>query len=285
MSRIEVSTIGQFQKVYRQLKKHHILDRTKVVFCEGDSWFSTPLSMNILDWLVFELPGGDSPYKPVFGGGGLFLRKENSGDLAIDMFSKTKVKSLVRWYKAFEFDVVLLSGGGNDFVDEFLRRLFSGRHEMSVDDAFQHVIDSGRFEQVLKAYSHVLSEFARVRSKPIIAHGYDYPRLLGKKANLTLENIGLIAIFKKEIGAWIQQHIQVVLPNKNDQLVFVKRLIDGFYDRVLAVLKQKHPNFSYVDFRRTLDKDEYWHDEMHPTSEGFQILAHKMNAHINQILN
>ncbi|VAW39088.1 hypothetical protein MNBD_GAMMA01-909 [hydrothermal vent metagenome] len=265
---------GEFRKVYRLLKRHGLLQTTPVIMCEGDSWFSTPLAMNLLDQIVIPTPKEEAAGKVWIGDGGLFFRAEKSGDTAINMFSQKYVDSLGKWYKAFDFDMVLLSAGGNDFVAEFLADLFKNRGEMTVKEASEVVVDSGRFEQVFDAYKVFISRFTELKPNiPIIAHTYDYPQLLGKPAKLTINNIGLIALFKKEIGDWIGGNIHKSLPNNTDKRKFAKGLIDSFVKLVLKPLaKEFNDNFSYVDLRGTLSA-EFWFDEMHPTGEGFRQLA------------
>ncbi|MEJ2789523.1 MULTISPECIES: hypothetical protein [unclassified Pseudoxanthomonas] len=65
---------GEFRTLYRALaRKPAAFASTPIVFCEGDSWFSTPLSMNLLDWLVFPASEDEKKGVPLFGAGGLFF--------------------------------------------------------------------------------------------------------------------------------------------------------------------------------------------------------------------
>ncbi|MCF6319462.1 MAG: hypothetical protein L3J83_09340 [Proteobacteria bacterium] len=278
---MHLSRRGEFRRVYRLLKRHKLLDSTPIIFCEGDSWFSTPLSLNILDQLVQATPQEQAANKTFFGSGGLFFRAEKSGDTAINMFSEKKVNNLSKWFKSFDFDLVLLSAGGNDFVADFLKDLFLDKQLMSVADAMALVVSSGRYEQVLQAYRVFVTKLvAKKPDIPIIAHSYDYPLLLGKPGKLTLTNIGLIALFKKRIGDWIGSNIEPSLPDLKDKKLFAKNLIDNFVSRVLEPLSLEFPNnFSFVDLRGTLS-EEFWYDEMHPTGEGFFQLAQKFKQPI-----
>ena len=71
---------GEFRRLYRELtRKPKLFASTPIIFCKGDSWFSTPLSMNLLDWLVFPTPKDEEKGVPLFGAGGLFFRTEDSG--------------------------------------------------------------------------------------------------------------------------------------------------------------------------------------------------------------
>lgn len=279
---------GQFRDIYRKLKRKGFLESTPIIFCEGDSWFSTPLSMNLLDWLVFPTPEDEERGVPLFGAGGLFFRAEESGDTAKNMFTTSNIHDLRDWYDGFEFDLVLLSAGGNDFVGDFLKKLFAGKGPMSVAQAFKLVGDSGRFEEVLAGYRRFITSFRKVRPQvPILGHTYDFPVLMGQAANLTLANIGAVAILKKDVGPWIGPHVQAALPKREDQRAFARLLIDGFEARVLRTLKNDPAlggAFDYVDLRGTLATMDLWFDEMHPSGAGFHRLSARLGAAIHDRL-
>lgn len=271
---------GEFRELYRRLKRNRrAFEATPVVFCEGDSWFSTPLSMNLLDWLVWPTPEDEARGVPLFGAGGLFFRTERSGDLATGMFTARGIRDLADWYDGFDFDLVLLSAGGNDFVDGFLQQTFRGAGRMDVDAAFQRVIDSGRFEQVGDAYRALVTRFQAIRPHtPILAHSYDYPLRLGEPARLNLGSIGAAALLKQGVGPWIGNRIAHVLPDVVAQRAFARRLIDGFVERVLLPLRDARDTgrvFDFVDLRGTLRQPTQWADEMHPTGAGFARLAER----------
>ncbi len=286
---------GQFRSLYRKLRAGGALARTPVVFCEGDSWFSTPLAMNLLDWIVSPAPEDEERGVPLLGHGGLFFRAERSGDHAArnpdapsrSMFVRENIDELMGWYRQFEFDLILVSAGGNDFVDRFLERLFAGQRALSAQAAFQRVLDSGRYEAVREAYALFLQAAIAARpGVPVLAHSYDYPRLIGRAGALTPGNAGVAALLKKRVGPWIGPYIQAVAgadaaATAAAQQDFVRRLIDGFEQRVLRPLKAD-PRFSavfdYVDLRGTLPRPEQWFDEMHPTEAGFHALAGPFRA-------
>lgn len=273
--------VGRFRAIHRALKREPaLLAATPVLFCEGDSWFSTPLAMNLLDWLVFPSPEDERSGVPVFGAGGLFLRKEHSGDLATGIFTASKVRRLVDWYEGFDFDIALFSAGGNDFVGAFLKRMFAGKPRMTPERAFDLVVASGRHAQVLAAYRRVIAAFVAARPRtPILAHTYDYPLALGRAGALGVAGIGAIALLKHDVGPWIAPHVAHVLPEPDDQRAFARQLIDGFEQRVLRVLRDEPASrglFDYVDLRGTLRTESQWFDEMHPASAGFHLLAAKL---------
>ena len=292
-----VPRVGQFADTYRRIKRDkRFKDKTPIVFCEGDSWFSTPLSMNLLDWLVYAPPELEALGVPVLGAGGLFFRAEESGYHAsanptnpkASMFVPKNIHKLSGWYEKYEFDIVLLSAGGNDFVADFLANTFKGMQPMSVSKAFREIEKSGKFKTVYEAYQAFVGPFLEIRPNvPILAHTYDYPRLLGKRADFTVANLGAAAIFIIGTGPWIGDRIAHVLPDPKDQREFAHMMIDGFTDNVLLPVQKKFKSkgrFEVVDLRGILTKDTDWFDEMHPTGEGFRILAEVMRARIGALL-
>jgi hypothetical protein len=260
---------GRFLNHYRALKKAGALQRIPVILSEGDSWFSTPLYNNMVDWLEVEANQA------------VFLRMESSGDLATRMFRGGNLTTIRRRVRDIAFDAVLISAGGNDFVDEFLSGLFKGAQPMTVQAALQSVVSSGRLDEVKAAYRKVLKLIDDERpGVPVIAHTYDWPRLLGVPAQLTVEQIGLVALFKRSIGDWIASPIKHVLPAQADQQAFARGMIEHFVSDVLDPLKTEFSSLSVVDLRGTLLADADWNDEMHPTAEGFRHLAIKLRAHL-----
>ena len=282
-------THGQFLEIYKRLKSNKkLFNRTPIVFCEGDSWFSTPLYMNILDWLVFATPEEEAKGVPVVGRGGLFYRDETSGHLAIDMFTAKNIKRLMKAYDAFDFDIALLSGGGNDFVSGYLKATFANQKTpMTVDAAFARVVNTGRYDAVRDAWTAMLTAMVATRPKtPIVTHTYCYPLKLGVQGDLTLINIGAVAAFKKHVGPWIGPHVQLALPALDDQRAFAQKLIDGFADRVLFPIQQT-PKFRNIlrvlDLRHECPNESDWFDEMHPTSASCHRLSKQFEAEIRSL--
>ena len=280
---------GEFRALYRALQRdRRAFEATPVIFCEGDSWFSTPLAMNLLDWLVWPAPADEARGVPLFGAGGLFFRTEDSGDLALDMFAPRRIRDLAQWYEGFAFDLVLVSAGGNDFVDGFLQRLFRGLRPMSATAAFQRVLDSGRYGQVLAAYRGFVERFRAIRPRtPILAHSYDYPLRMGQPAKLTLGNLGAAALLKQGAGPWIGNRVAHVLPGIAQQRRFARLMTDGFVEHVLMPLRDDPASgrvFDFVDLRGTLRRESHWFDEMHPSGAGFALLADRFRRQMQQKL-
>ena len=285
---VTTSRRGEFRAIYRNLIRHPALRaRTPVVFCEGDSWFSTPLAMNIIDWLVFPSPEQEERGVPIVGDGGLFFRAEEIGDQAVDMFAPKPLKDIMDWYDSVDFDIALLSAGGNDLVGKFLKKAFAGKKKLRVDQAFAVVEATGRFNDVFTAYERALTRMVALRpNTPIVSHTYSYPLKLGVAADLSLANLGLVALLKKDAGPWIGPNIGIALPDLDDQRRFVVRMIDGFVERVLEPLRADvrfRDNFRYLDLRTMAPRESDWFDEMHPTGATFQRLSQPFAREIQKL--
>jgi hypothetical protein len=173
---------------------------------------------------------------------------------------------------------VLLSAGGNDFVDTWLHRALAGKTGLNARQAFDAIVATGRYDEVREAYAYFVGAFHTARPDvPILAHTYDYPRLIGTEAALGLGNLGVAALLKKSMGPWIGPNIEHVIDGGIEAWrEFARLLIDGFVERVLHPLKQDARfggMFDYADLRGNLTADTQWHDEMHPTEAGFHELA------------
>lgn len=268
------TAFGRFLNYYRSLRRANVLDRVPVLLSEGDSWFSTPLYYNLVDWLEVSSPSG------------AFLRMESSGDLATKMFRGSNLKRIVSRVEAIEFDVLMISAGGNDLVDEFLAKTFKGAGKLSVDQAFQRVLDSKRFDAVYAAYEALITAVVAARPNiTILAHTYDYPIRMGVEGKLTVEQIGLIAWFKRSVGDWIAKHIRHALPSEDEQRAFARRMMDHYHDHVLVPLAENHkPHFHFVNLRGHLAQQADWNDEMHPTGDAFRRLAEVYRVKLRELL-
>ncbi|MGL4241356.1 MAG: hypothetical protein ACRCTI_09635, partial [Beijerinckiaceae bacterium] len=227
---------------------------------------------------------------PIFGRGGLFYRAEESGDLAVEMFSPKPLKDIMGWYGKFEFDIALLSAGGNDFVSDFLKATFAGQRDpLTVDQAFARVVATGRYDEVRAAYERALTRMIELRPKtPIVGHTYCYPLKMSVAANLTVGNLGIAALLKKNAGPWIGPFVGKVLPDVGDQRRFALALIDGFVERVLIPLSRDprfRRNFRFIDLRQDCPNDSDWFDEMHPTGSSFHRLSRKFADEINALFS
>lgn len=252
------TAFGNFLNYYPALRSDGTLDSVPVLLREGDSWFSTPL-YNLVDWLEVGSPSG------------VFLRMESSGDLATPMFAGGNLQRIADRPEAIELAALLISASGNDFVSDILAATLESSPLMSVDAAFERVLQTVRFDEARQSYEALVGARPQIK---ILAHGYDYPIRMGKPARLTLEQIGLVALFKRSGSGWIARHVRPAFPAEDDQRAFARLLMDHFEVAVLRPLHQAHPNnFDYMDLRGRMPDAADWNDEMHPRGAALRALA------------
>lgn len=263
------------------------LETHPAVLYWGDSWFSTPLYLNLARQSAKRISGI-----------GMVIGKP--GAEAVDLFSRREVDRLCKRIESNPFDIVCLSAGGNDCLDDRLGTIFSdwqGKSPKRSDvldalRAYQWMVDSGAFTRVRESYDRLLQRLRAVqRQRPhlqVIGQPYVPIELIGEPADLTTDNIGLIAWIKGRAGPWLWNRMQPVLGDKQQAHEFARlMLMEGFGKLVLNALEAAHPGlFSVVDFSATdlREPRKFWHDEIHPTEAGFEKLAIPFNAQIRKRL-
>lgn len=222
------------------------------------------------------------------------------GAEAVDLFSRREVDHLGKRIENNPFDIVCLSAGGNDCLDDRLGKIFldwqgkSPKRSDTLDalSAYQWMVDSGAFKRVREPYDRLLTRLRAVQyQRPhlrVIGHPYVPIKLIGEPANLTTDNVGLIAWLKGRAGPWLWNRMQPVLGDKQKAYEFARlMLVEGYGKLVLDALEAAHPGlFSVADFSATDlgESREFWHDEIHPTEAGFGMLADPFNAQIRNRL-
>ncbi len=246
----------------------------------GDSWFSTPLYLNLARQSCLRINGM-----------GMLVGKP--GAEAAELFTADAVKRMVDRLKASPFDLLCLSAGGNDCLDDRLAQVFAPwqgvrRAKISAGQAYQQMIAAGVFDRVHAAYAGLLDALAPVQqARPkfrVVGHPYVPIHRIGVAADLSVANIGLIAWLKDDVGPWLWNRMQWVLADKAEGKKFADLiLVEGFGRGVLQKLAGEYPGFfSVVDFSGVtgIDQDSFWNDEIHPTEQGFLQLSRPFNQHL-----
>lgn len=248
----------------------------------GDSWFSTPLYLNLARQSLLRIDG-------------LAMVVGKPGATASELCSDDRIDDMIGRMLGSPFDVLCLSAGGNDQLSERLARSFRAwqppntRPKIDAATAFSLLDQVDGFGPVRARYETLLTAIRRkvLRKRPgfrVVGHTYAPLQRIGAEADLTVQNIGLIAWLKGEIGPWLWAPMQHVLPD----LIEGKRFADlllfaGFRDQVLLPLSRPGAFgdfFSYVDFAQFAPAQQpaFWYDEIHPTEAGFAALAKPFNA-------
>lgn len=251
----------------------------------GDSWFSTPLYLNLARQSMRRIDG-------------LGILVGKPGAQAERLFTRSEVKDKVGRLEKWPFDIVCLSAGGNDALSDRLAQVFKAQIKpgkvgtLTAAQAYQQFLAAGIFTSIVGSYATLLDGIGSLIGKPgkahirVIAHSYCKIVRLGVPADLTIDNIGLIAWVKGEVGPWLWNVMQHVVTDKAQGQLFADRMIDGFKTDVMDVLEGRYAFFKASDFHGLPDPKNplFWHDEIHPTEGGFETLAKTFNADLKVLL-
>ena len=161
------------------------------------------------------------------------------------------------------------------------------RQRLTAVQAFDMLVDSKLFVRLLGRYRLLLDSVqAQVLKKrpqfKVIGQTYAPLHRIGVPGDLTIDNIGLIAILKNDVGPWRWGPMKEVLPDIGEGAVFSNLLlVKGYRDLVLAKIEQEHAGlFSFADIASVgaLADSNLWNDEIHPTAAGFALCAPVLNA-------
>jgi hypothetical protein len=180
---------------------------------------------------------------------------------------------------------VLLSGGGNDIAGpEFFS--FLNNKDAGLPSPNKEVLDGVVTETFLSAYKYLIEVILaragalQIDNLHIFVHGYDYPWPDGR--GFTMFNL---------VGPWFHESFNKKnFPYNNQEDLLQRRaIVHGFitsFNAMLSSLASKYPQrVHYVDLRDTLDDDiNLWANELHPTEQGFGMLADKLNLALHQAI-
>lgn len=252
----------------------------------GDSWFSTPLYLNLARQSARRIEGL-----------GMIIGKP--GAEAADLFSAREVDRVGDRIDKNPFDLVCLSAGGNDCLTDRLAAAFPewtsgtpGRQKLRADEAYRIFKSGQTLERVHAAYDRLLARLEDIQARRpglrVVGHPYVPIQLIGRKASLTTANIGLIAWLKNDVGPWLWPPLQHVVRDKDEAREFARLMLeDGFRDSVLLKLQEKYPGlFRVADFSAVqgIDSEAFWNDEIHPNEAGFDLLASSFNDALRNAL-
>ncbi len=180
---------------------------------------------------------------------------------------------------------ILLSGGGNDSVEDALSNIIvvnDNNPQTSALDAQKltlHIANLKIWYEALLVKIQTRINIGNVKIL-VITHGYDYPipRGVGRKSWL--------------YNPFFESGKGYALSNTNDLkkvTAAVRTLIDAIHDMLIGL--SGDPRFKsflkHVDLRGTISTNwpgnasQGWENDMHPKSEGFRLMALKIDAAID----
>jgi hypothetical protein len=251
----------------------------------GDSWFSTPLYPNLARQSAEKIDG----LRMIIG---------KPGAMAAELMSARHISKMTDRIKANPFDILCVSAGGNDALSDRLAAVFepwmkARKPSLTAEDAFELVVRSKLFTRLADRYRLLLDSMQAgvVKRRPgfrVVGQTYAPLQRIGVPGDLTIKNIGLIAILKDDVGPWLWGPMKRVLTGVEDGAKFSNLLlVEGFRDSVLKTMEKEYAGlFSYADIASIAELSDpaKWHDEIHPTAVGFAACAPVLNEAIRKAL-
>ena len=245
--------------------------RVPRVLIEGDSWTDHPLVSN-LSWSLHRYLKNSAH----------LLNISESGDLIYNMAHGKQFKKLQAYLqsKALNFDMLFLSGGGNDILANSNPnyRLSALLQASNSDEPADYIIEEkweDSLGRIKSSYDKILSMIQSTNpTLLVVTHTYDYvyPRKNGAD----------IIVIPDALGPWIWPAMQKKgITEQATQRSITKHLQNKFR-AMLQELTYKYPNFHVIDTLGTLPEHAdwglnipHWDDEIHPDSKGFNHLVEK----------
>ncbi len=243
------------RKRYRNLKK----DPTRLrIVAEGDSWFQYPILVeDTLDHL----------YK-------LYAIRSFSeaGDTLENYMKKREYLDAIEEEEATFF---LVSGGGNDILGKKFEGFLRDTPDPN-DTTFQKYFKPNfaqKLDQLEGFYEEMFTELlGRYPNLHIIVHSYDYAIPL----DTTLPE-------NKKKPSWLGQYlVKKNIQPQAEREQCLHFLMDKFNVMLQRVAAKFGKRVSYIDVRTVVNRTS-WFDEIHPTNEGFQLVANKFIEVIEKV--
>ncbi|MEK7951738.1 SGNH/GDSL hydrolase family protein [Luteolibacter soli] len=226
------------QRAYRRKIKNN--PALKPIVSAGDSWFSHPLLRDVINHL------GDNH-------GYAILSLDAAGAELSEVVQSGKWATALR---AENSRTLLVSGGGNDLMgDHFGDYLNTGLPAGTPPGDYLNSAFDDALNRVLKHYNTIIlqveNDFPGVK---VFVHSYDFA-------------------IPRPKGPWLGvAMIKAGITEKSDQRAIIKEVVTRFTKRLEQLAAANAGRVFYIG-RKTNVPDGSWDDEIHPTSEGFAIVA------------
>ena len=183
---------------------------------------------------------------------------------------------------------MLLSGGGNDLIDQaadIIRSTPTGTGKNAADyvtadrlAAFKQGVQAG-YRTIVALRD---SDASPNKGKPLIVHTYDYPTPRPAPATFLI-----VPITKP----WMHPVFEKYQVPKPLRIKIAEQLLDALAEALLELGKEL-PAFHVVDTRNTLERADIdakgnsgdWLNEIHPNGDGYRKIANKLAETLNKVL-
>jgi hypothetical protein len=236
------------------------------ILADGDSWFDYPLNgyvpdpTDVIARLRLQMPDA------------LILNLAHAGDattqiLGVDKYNR--LRGLLQDHATHgKFDAILFSGGGDDLCGDQFRFWLNDAAKVNNDPA--QAINEEALKDILGVVETAYRDVAALRNLggdpavPIFTHGYDFA---------IPNNQGVCTL-----GPWLYPslHSRGWMNSMADLPVGkqIVRTMLGRFDQLMKDLEAEPVlNIVYVRTQGTLTRDDQWANELHPTPQGFDLIA------------
>ena len=243
------------------------------ILAEGDSWFS-----------LGGIPTSNLLFSLRFRRSTLIVNCAQPGDtirrmavLAQDRALRDALTAGVAW------DLLLLSGGGNDLIDAADEILLSPQERNASPGVGPgNYCDPGELDNLMRTvqegYRTIVAlrdgPDSTARGKPILTHTYDY---------ITPRNAPARFLLVPLLGPWLFKALTEAAVPEADWHPVSDYLTDRLAEAILALRTGANPlpDFHVVDTRGTLTRAKAgdigesgdWMNEIHPSIDGYKKLA------------
>lgn len=232
----------------------------------GDSWFDYPLdgeapgvSTDVIAQLRHKLAWGT-----------VIRNLAHHGDATSEILGTTK-RARFAGILTPATDAILFSGGGDDMVGDQFRFWLNDAASGSGP------VNTAAFNLILGVVTTGLRDLVALRDSvnkdiPIFLHSYDF-------AYPNNKDVDILDVIDE--GPWLYPslHQRGWMPDTSPASVaagyqIVKAMLSAFND-VVVNFAISTPNVIMVDTQGTLSSEAQWANELHPTPEGFSLIADK----------
>ena len=240
------------------------------LLADGDSWFDYPLGG--------FLPGEHTDVLAQLGGMGspppMILSLAHWGDAATKELGLSRRQRMVQNLlnpSNGRFDAILMSGGGDDIVGDPMPIWLNHASDVGADPA--QAIANDRFNAILDTVRASYESLAILRTRhapgvPTFIHDYDFAIPTG---------VGVCMQ-----GPWLKPTLDYY--GWTDQTVGAG-IVHDMLSRFATVLRHfadTTPDVVLVRTQGTLEPSQ-WANELHPTPEGFKLIAAKFQVALGKI--
>lgn len=235
-----------------------------VVVSAGDSWFSFPEAVNVIDALDDPTGNGRGKKQRPWS----LFRMENGNDEVVSVLAAGHRAQLRSVLEGFPVTALLFSGGASDLLTaDFAALLRPYRAGASAAESLVEPRWTRRMRQVEDAYRELFDMvLAESQELKLYVNSYDYPRAFEKPAKL---------LGSKLTGPFLRQAFRERgYPEGSPlELEIPRHILDRFCAMIDRLATYRPGRLVRVETRGAVNRD--WADELHPGAKGARRVAER----------